>query len=148
MRVWLLGRPRIDDGTGQPRQQPRGQKSWALLARVALAERPLTRAELAAELFPEAADPLAALRWCLADLRRCCADSRLLCGDPVWLPADSVWLDVRALLDGTLPAADIGAGTGAVRGPVAGGAPAGCAAAAGHGRRGGGRGGGRARRRA
>jgi tetratricopeptide (TPR) repeat protein len=108
MRVWLLGRPRIDDGTGQPRRQPRGQKSWALLARVALAERPLTRGELAAELFSEAEDPLAALRWCLADLRRCCEDPQLLCGDPLSLPVGSMWLDVRALWDGTLPAADIG----------------------------------------
>ena len=107
-RVRLLGRPGIDDGTGQPRPQPRGQKSWALLARVALAERPLTRGELAAELFSEAEDPLAALRWCLADVRRCCGDPGLLRGDPVSLPAGSMWLDVRALWDGTLPAADIG----------------------------------------
>jgi len=108
MRVRLLGHPRIDYGTGQQRPQPRGQKSWALLARVALAERPLTRGELAAELFSEAEDPLAALRWCLADVRRCCDDAGLLRGDPVSLPADSMWLDVRALWDGTLPAADIG----------------------------------------
>jgi DNA-binding SARP family transcriptional activator len=108
MRVRLLGRPRIEDGTGQPRPKPRGQKSWALLARVLLAERPLTRGELAAELFSEAEDPLAALRWCLADLRRCCEDPELLRGDPVSLPADSVWLDVRALWDGTLPASEIG----------------------------------------
>lgn len=108
MRVRLLGRPQIDDGNGQLRQQPRGQKSWAVLARVALAERPLTRGELATELFSEAEDPLAALRWCLADVRRCCNDPGLLRGDPVSLSAGSMWLDVRALLDGTLPAADIG----------------------------------------
>jgi DNA-binding SARP family transcriptional activator len=114
-RVWLLGRPRVADATGQPRPQPRGQKSWALLARVALAERPLTRSELAAELFPEADDPLAALRWCLADLRRCCADPQLLRGDPVALPAGSMWLDVRALWDGTLAAADIGGSCSAAR---------------------------------
>jgi hypothetical protein len=99
---------RIEYGTGQQRPQPRGQKSWALLARVALAERPLTRGELAAELFSDAEDPLAALRWCLADVRRCCDDPGLLRGDPVSLPAGSMWLDVRALWDGTLPAADIG----------------------------------------
>lgn len=104
----LLGPPRIEDGAGPPRQAPRGQKSWALLARVALAERPLSRGELAAELFGEADDPLGALRWCLADLRRCCDDPRLLRGDPVSLTPGSLWLDVWALGDGSLPAADIG----------------------------------------
>jgi DNA-binding SARP family transcriptional activator len=107
-RVWLLGHPRIEDEAGQAAQPPRGRKSWALLARVALAERPLVRDELAAELFGEADDPLGALRWCLADLRRCCGDSQLLRGDPVRLAAGSLWLDVRALWDGSLPAADIG----------------------------------------
>jgi DNA-binding SARP family transcriptional activator len=105
--VRLLGHPRIEDATGQPRQPPRGQKSWALLARVALADRPLTRAELAAELFGEADDPLGALRWCLADLRRCCDDPQLLRGDPVSVAAKSIWLDVWALQDGCLPASEI-----------------------------------------
>ena len=41
-RVRLLGRPRHEGG-----RQPRGQKSWALLARVALSDRPVTRRELA-----------------------------------------------------------------------------------------------------
>ncbi len=104
----LLGHPRVEDGTGQPRQPPRGQKSWALLARVALAERPLTRGELAAELFCEADDPLGALRWCLADLRRCFEDPQLLRGDPVSLATGALWLDVLALWDGSLPAAEIG----------------------------------------
>jgi DNA-binding SARP family transcriptional activator len=54
MRVRLLGPPHIEDSAGRPR----GQKSWALLARVALADRPLSRGELAAELFAEADDPL------------------------------------------------------------------------------------------
>jgi DNA-binding SARP family transcriptional activator len=108
VRVRLLRHPRIEDGTRQPREPPRGQKSWALLAWVALAERPLTRGELAAELFPEADDPLGALRWCLADLRRGCQDPQLLRGDPVSLTSGSLWLDVWALWDGSLPAADIG----------------------------------------
>ena len=104
----LLGPPRIEGGDGQPRRPPRGQKSWALLARVALAQRPMTRGELAAELFGEADDPLGALRWCLADLRRSCGDPQLLRGDPVSLAPGSLWLDVWALRDGSLPAADIG----------------------------------------
>ena len=104
----LLGRPRMEDEAGQPSQPPRGQKSWALLARVALAERPLTRSELAADLFAEADDPLGALRWCLADLRRCCADPQLLRGDLLSLEPGSLWLDVWALRDGSLPVADTG----------------------------------------
>lgn len=107
-RVRLLGHPRIEDETGQPGRPARGQKSWALLARVVLAERPLTRSELAAELFAEADDPLGALRWCLADLRRCCQDPRLLRGDPVSLADGTLWIGVLALRDGSLPAAEIG----------------------------------------
>jgi len=107
-RVRLLGRPCIEDETGQPYEPPRGRKSWALLARVALAERPLTRSELAAELFGEADDPLAALRWCLADLRRSCQDPQLLRGDPVQLGAGPLSVDVWALWEGSLPATDIG----------------------------------------
>lgn len=106
--IRLLGHPRIEDAAGQPCQPPRGQKSWALLARVVLAERPLARGELAGELFGEADDPLGALRWSLADLRRCCQDPRLLRGDPVGVAEGSVWVDVRALWDGSLPAAQIG----------------------------------------
>jgi DNA-binding SARP family transcriptional activator len=106
LRVRLLGHPRIEDGTGQPCQPARAQKSWALLARLALAERPLTRGELAGELFAEADDPLGALRWCLADMRRCCQDSQLFRGDPVSLADSAMWVDARALWEGSLPAAD------------------------------------------
>jgi DNA-binding SARP family transcriptional activator len=108
LKVRLLGRPRIEDADGRPGQPARGQKSWALLARVALAGRPPTRAELAAELFGEADDPLGALRWSLADLRRCGQDPQLLRGDPVRVSDQELWIDVRALMDGTLPAAEIG----------------------------------------
>ena len=104
LRVRLLGPPHIEDSAGQPR----GQKSWGLLARVALADRPLSRGELAAELFAEADDPLGALRWYLADLRRCCQNPGLLRGDPVSLADGALWVDVHALWDGSLPAAEIG----------------------------------------
>jgi DNA-binding SARP family transcriptional activator len=108
LKVRLLGRPRIEDADGRPGQPARGQKSWALLARVALAGRSPTRAELAAELFGEADDPLGALRWSLADLRRCGQNPQLLRGDPVRVSDQELWIDVRALMDGTLPAAEIG----------------------------------------
>lgn len=106
-RIRLLGRPQIES-VEPPCPQPRGFKSWALLARVALAERPVSRRQLAGELFADANDPLGALRWSLADLRRSLELPDVLRGDPVGLPPDQVWVDVRALKDGTLPAAEIG----------------------------------------
>ena len=107
VRVRLLGRPRVE-GAGAPCRQPRGLKSWALLARVALGERPVGRRELAAELFPDADDPLGALRWSLADLRTSLASPDALRGDPLGLTPQELWLDVWALEDGSLPTADIG----------------------------------------
>lgn len=108
-RVRLLGRPRIELAAGgQPDRQPRGRKCWALLARVALARRPVERRELAGELFADADDPLAALRWTLAELRRSLQLPQVLSGDPLRLSPDDCWLDVRALEDGSLPNADLG----------------------------------------
>ena len=108
-RVRLLGYPRIEDD-GQPCPPPRGLKSWAVLARVALAERPVGRRELAAELFGEADDPLGALRWCLADLRRSFGLPTLLRGDPLSLaPASCGWM-CRRLRTVRCPSADIGGG--------------------------------------
>jgi hypothetical protein len=112
-RVRLLGLPRIEDGQLCP--PPRGLKSWAVLARVALAGRPVGRSELAGKLFGEADDPLGALRWCLADLRRSLGLPSLLHGDPLALSPGELWVDVRALEDGSLPGEDIG---GELLGPV------------------------------
>ena len=67
--VRLIGRPEIVDPSGVSRLV-RGYQSWALLARLVLADRPLSRRELSAELFPDTVDPLGSLRWCLAGLRR------------------------------------------------------------------------------
>jgi DNA-binding SARP family transcriptional activator len=106
VRVWLLGQPRIErDGQVVA---PRGRKSWAVLARVALAERPVSRSQLAAELFSDADDPLGALRWCMADLRRCLARPDWLRGDAPVIGPDAVWMDVRALRQGVLSPAEIG----------------------------------------
>ena len=80
--IRLLGEPAILDAEG--RSQPvRGHQAWALLARVLLARRPLDRRSLAAELFPETADPLGSLRWCLASLRQALDSSESLRGDPL-----------------------------------------------------------------
>jgi DNA-binding SARP family transcriptional activator len=106
-RVRLLGSPRIEED-GQSCPAPRGVKSWAVLARVALAERPVGRRELARELFGEADDPLGALRWSLADLRRSLGRPAVLRGDPLGLARDELWLDVQALEDSALPAGEIG----------------------------------------
>lgn len=103
--VRLLGKPRVETGDDRG---PRGKKSWAVLARIALSERPVGRAELAGELFADADDPMGALRWCLADLRRCLEVPGLVGGDPLVLAPDAIWLDVWALRDGTLPVRDIG----------------------------------------
>lgn len=107
-RARLLGPPRLEDDW-QPCPPPRSQKSWAVLARIALAERPVGRRELAGELFGDADDPLGALRWSLADLRRSSRRPSLLCGDPLTLAPGELWVDVRALEDGSLAVDDIGA---------------------------------------
>jgi DNA-binding SARP family transcriptional activator len=107
-QVRLLGPPRIEE-EGRPCPPPRGLKSWAVLARVALAGRPVGRRELAGELFGEADDPLGALRWALADLRRSSGLPSLLCGDPLHLAPGQLRVDVLALEDGSLPVQDVGA---------------------------------------
>jgi DNA-binding SARP family transcriptional activator len=106
-RVRLLGPPRLEDPTGS-HPSPRGQKSWALFARVALAERPVSRRELVDELFTEANDPLGALRWCLADLRRALHDSELFRGEFLSLSRSKISVDVWELIEGTLSPDEIG----------------------------------------
>ena len=67
--VRLLGDPRIERD-GEIVNPPRGRKAWALLAYLILSERPPSRQAVTEVLFPEAADPFAALRWTLSELRR------------------------------------------------------------------------------
>ena len=81
MKIKLLGPPQVVDDAGQI-AVVRGYQSWAVLARVLLADRPLHRRQLAAELFPETVDPLGALRWCLAALRRALGAETFV-GDPI-----------------------------------------------------------------
>ena len=82
LRIQLLGSPAIIDAQGE-RMAVRGLQAWALLARILLSERALSRREVAAELFPEADDPLGSLRWCLASLRRALGSAEALTGDPI-----------------------------------------------------------------
>lgn len=82
--VRLLGKCQIERD-GLRVAPPRGRKSWALLAYLALSELPATRSRLASLLFADAHDPLAALRWSLAQLRRTLGDPDALRGDPLVL---------------------------------------------------------------
>ncbi len=82
---------------------PKGRKAWAILAYLALAERPPSRQQLIDLLFPDAEDPGGALRWNLSELRR-------LLGGPntvgsattvqLRLPEGSV-VDVQVLMAGS-----------------------------------------------
>ncbi len=100
LAVRLIGPPAIVDASGDERVV-RGRQPWAVLARLLLSERPVRRRELAAELFSDAADPLAALRWCLSELRKAFGSPEVLVGDPltVTLPAE-VTVDLFELAAG------------------------------------------------
>jgi DNA-binding SARP family transcriptional activator len=105
-RVRLLGTPGIEATSGE-RVTVRGQKPWALLARLVLAERPISRRQLALELFPDADDPLGALRWTLASLRKSLGDPELFTGNPVSVDLDEdLTVDVLELLAGRLDPPD------------------------------------------
>lgn len=108
LRVRLIGSPRIERDTGEA-LTVRGQKPWAVLARVLLSDRDLTRRELSAELFPEAVDPLGSLRWCLASLRKVIGSPAILTGDPIdrQLP-EWISVDVLGLRDGDLDTTPVG----------------------------------------
>ncbi len=107
VRICLIGTPRLMGG--DERRPVRGFQAWALLARVLLADRPLSRRELAAELFPETADPLGSLRWCLAALRRALDAPDSLTGDPVRVDLpDHVTVDLLDLAEGRFDPAEVG----------------------------------------
>lgn len=108
LHVRLIGPPAIVSSTGEA-SEVRGQKPWAVLARLLLADRPMMRRELSGELFPDTDDPLGSLRWCLARLRKALGSSDLLTGDPV-VPDLPAWItvDVLALSDGVVDAAAAG----------------------------------------
>lgn len=101
LTIQLLGRPQIlRDGT--PVAGPRGHKAWALLAYLLRAEVPPSREVVAGLLFPDADDPLGALRWALSTIRRSLGSPAAFRGDPVdpALPPDTV-VDVEVVFRGT-----------------------------------------------
>ncbi len=80
--IRLIGPPSIERN-GQAGRGPRGRKAWALLAYVFLAEREVSRQQLAELLFADADDPFGALRWSLSELRRALGASDALRGNPI-----------------------------------------------------------------
>ncbi len=114
LRIRLIGRPEIEHA-GTVRALA-GHKPWALLAYLLLASRLPTRRELAERIWPEADDPLAALRWALLQARRALEpDGRIVEHDGrlgVELPGDA-FVDARVVLSRALEPRDAAAlGTG------------------------------------
>jgi DNA-binding SARP family transcriptional activator len=70
---------------GVPVEAPRGKKAWGLLAYLVLTPLAPSRVGLASLLFPEADDPLGALRWSLSELRRSLGGDGDVSGDPLRL---------------------------------------------------------------
>jgi DNA-binding SARP family transcriptional activator len=101
LEISLLGRPAVRRD-GVVVAPPRGHKAWALLAYLVLNDRPVARTRVAALLFPDANDPLAAVRWNLHELRQLLGPDAGLRGDPivVRLPA-ACTLDVAILRCGS-----------------------------------------------
>ncbi|KSU75463.1 SARP family transcriptional regulator [Pseudarthrobacter enclensis] len=96
--IRLLGPPAIES-PGTPLPQPRGRKAWALLAYLALQPDGTGRSRTASLLFPDAADPLGALRWNLSELRRA-LDGASVTGDPLRLDLLPPWrCDVLEAMD-------------------------------------------------
>jgi DNA-binding SARP family transcriptional activator len=95
LSVELLGPPRIARDGQEVRL--RGRKTWALLAYLLLTDRPPPRSRLAELLFPDADDPLGALRWSLSQLRAVLGSDAVVSGDPVvttWRQRAHVDLDL------------------------------------------------------
>lgn len=87
--IRLLGPPAIESPGAAP-PQPRGRKAWAVLAYLALQPDGTVRSRTASLLFPDAADPLGALRWNLSELRRT-LDGVTVAGDPLRLSLQPPW---------------------------------------------------------
>lgn len=84
VKIRLLGPPAIEDTAGNSRQ-PRGRKAWGLLAYLVAQQRATRRIHVATMLFPDAEDPLGALRWNLSELRKALGPEVTLGGDPLFV---------------------------------------------------------------
>ena len=87
---------------GTPIADPRGHKAWGLLAYVLRSRVPPSRERVATLLFPDADDPLGALRWTLSVLRRQLGEEAHLGGDPLRLTLPpGTFVDVEVLSRGS-----------------------------------------------
>jgi DNA-binding SARP family transcriptional activator len=104
--IRLLGPPRIESPGAMP-PQPRGRKAWAVLAYLALQADGTGRSRTASLLFPDAADPLGALRWNLSELRRT-LDGVAMAGDPLRMVLQPPWRcdAVEVIVAGSSPGLD------------------------------------------
>ncbi|CAN5313956.1 hypothetical protein BH20ACT22_BH20ACT22_05670 [soil metagenome] len=101
LTINLLGPPQVERA-GAVADAPRGHKPWALLVYLLRSEGAPTRQQLAGLLFPDADDPLGALRWSLSQLRRLLGNEAGLEGDPLRLDLPKrTTVDVDVLSKGT-----------------------------------------------
>lgn len=99
LAIHLLGTPRIErDGRVLP--SPRGNKAWGLLAYLIRREALASRPHLAALLFEDAEDPLAALRWNLSELRRVLGEGGLRGDMPGLSREPSTYVDIDVVTGG------------------------------------------------
>lgn len=101
LSIHLLGPPRMELA-GSRLESPRGHKAWGLLAYLLRSRVPPSRERVASLVFPEAEDPLGALRWTLSSLRRQLGDEAALGGDPLRLTLPpGTFVDVNVLSRGS-----------------------------------------------
>lgn len=95
LRVRLLGTLEVElDGTLVP--SPASQRPWAVFAYLALAARPVSRGELAAQFWPDVLDSSAraSLRSALWALRKALGPSLVVDRERVGLSDAGLWVDV------------------------------------------------------
>jgi DNA-binding SARP family transcriptional activator len=96
LRARLLGALEVElDGISVPAAA--SQRPWAVFAHLALAPRPLARAEIASTFWPDVLDQSAraSLRSALWTLRRQLGDVVTVDGERVGLAERQIWIDVR-----------------------------------------------------
>ncbi len=101
LRIHLLGTPTVHRGRAEV-EAPAGRKHWGLLTYLLRTEVPSSRERLSGLLFPEADDPLGALRSALSALRRQLGPHAEVGGNPVRLAlGPAAFVDVEILRKGS-----------------------------------------------
>jgi DNA-binding SARP family transcriptional activator len=101
LRIHLLGTPTVQRDGAQV-EAPPGRKHWGLLTYLVRTEVPSSRERLSGLLFPEADDPLGALRSALSALRRQLGPHAEVGGNPVRLVLGrGAFVDVAVLGKGS-----------------------------------------------